>query len=351
MTSPKPMASVSLDLDDLWTYLRTRGDPSWESRPSYLPLFVPTMLDQLDELALRITFFMVGFDATLPASVPYLREIARRGHDIGNHSFNHECWMHLHGPEQLVDEVARSEDLLAEVTGQRPVGFRGPGFSWSPQLLEVLSGRGYLYDASTLPTYLGPLARLYFLATAKLTPEERERRTGLFGSFSDGRRPTAAYNWSLRGGASLLEIPVTTIPVVKTPFHMSYLLYLRKFSRAAMIGYFRSALAACRVMHVQPSLLLHPLDILSGKDVPSLHFFPGMELPANVKRQAVSEVLALLADEFQIVTMRAHADSLLAAGNLRRVTSPTAAPGSDGDRRSAAPDSQSGSRFDHAEHS
>jgi len=34
MTSrPRPIASVSLDLDDLWTYLRTRGDPAWETRP------------------------------------------------------------------------------------------------------------------------------------------------------------------------------------------------------------------------------------------------------------------------------------------------------------------------------
>jgi hypothetical protein len=41
MAASRPIASVSLDLDDLWTYLRTRGDPSWEQRPSYLPIFVP----------------------------------------------------------------------------------------------------------------------------------------------------------------------------------------------------------------------------------------------------------------------------------------------------------------------
>jgi peptidoglycan-N-acetylglucosamine deacetylase len=227
--------------------------------------------------------------------------------------------MHLHAPDKLTEEVSRAEDLLTEVAGQRPKGFRGPGFSWSPRLLEVLASRGYLYDASTLPTYLGPLARLYFLATANLTAEERERRAGLFGSFRDGLRPAGAYHWRLPGNQKLLEIPVTTVPVVKTPFHMSYLLYLRRFSRPLMVAYFRSALAACRVMRVQPSLLLHPLDILSANTVPQLAFFPGMDLPEQAKRQAVVDILAILADEYQVVTMNAHASRLLHSSNLREL--------------------------------
>lgn len=34
--SARPIASVSLDLDHVWSYLRTHGDPDWEQRPSYL---------------------------------------------------------------------------------------------------------------------------------------------------------------------------------------------------------------------------------------------------------------------------------------------------------------------------
>jgi hypothetical protein len=32
----KPAASISLDLDNLWSYLKTQGAPGWESFPSYL---------------------------------------------------------------------------------------------------------------------------------------------------------------------------------------------------------------------------------------------------------------------------------------------------------------------------
>ena len=39
-----PNASVSLDMDNLWSYLKTHGDPTWESRPSYLEALVPRML-------------------------------------------------------------------------------------------------------------------------------------------------------------------------------------------------------------------------------------------------------------------------------------------------------------------
>jgi hypothetical protein len=27
----KPLASISLDLDSLWSYMKTHGDPGWES--------------------------------------------------------------------------------------------------------------------------------------------------------------------------------------------------------------------------------------------------------------------------------------------------------------------------------
>ena len=37
----KPAASISLDLDNLWSYLKTQGAPGWESYPSYLDQVVP----------------------------------------------------------------------------------------------------------------------------------------------------------------------------------------------------------------------------------------------------------------------------------------------------------------------
>ena len=139
----------------------------------------------------------------------------------------------------------------------------------------MLSRRGYLYDASTFPTFLGPLARAYYFWTAKLSREEREKRSYLFGSLREGFRPNKPYHWDLDDGRRLLEIPVTTMPVFKVPFHFSYLLYLARYSEAAMAAYLRTAVTLCRVTGLEPSFLLHPLDLLGGDEAPALAFFPG----------------------------------------------------------------------------
>jgi peptidoglycan/xylan/chitin deacetylase (PgdA/CDA1 family) len=316
MTTAKPLASVSLDLDDLWTYLRTRGDPAWRDRPSYLPDFVPLALELFDRLDLRVTVFVVGSDAAARINVPYLKDIAERGHEIGNHSFSHECFPESYTAQQLEEEVVGAEEAIVSATGQRPTGYRGPGFSWSPELLEILGRRSYLYDASTLPTFLGPVARAYFLARTNLTREERRRRRSLYGAFRNGFRSIRPYSWQLRSGTQLLEIPVTTLPVAKLPFHMSYLLYLGQLSPALMFAYLGSAITACRALNVQPSFLLHPLDFLGLEQAPGLSFFPAMDVSGATKRKLVRRVLERLAESYRLVPICQHAGAILAAGRL-----------------------------------
>lgn len=306
----RPIASISLDADNLWSYLKTHGDSGWEKRPTYLPTFLPIALDALDRLGLSITFFVVGLDAEREENQSALAEITRRGHEVGNHTYQHEPWLHLYEEADLEREVARTERALVACCGQKPIGFRGPGFSWSPTLLELLARRGYLYDASTFPTWIGPLARSYYFRTARLNPAERADRAGLFGRWSDGLRPLRPYWWKLADGKTLLEIPVTTFPGLRVPFHLSYLLYLARVSESLMAGYLRSALAACRMVGVQPSFLLHPLDLLGGDLVPELGFFPGMDLSTATKLKHFERVHRILGRHFSLVPMSAHARAL-----------------------------------------
>lgn len=302
----KPTASLSLDLDNLWSYLKTHGDAGWESYPSYLDIVVPRVLDFLKARCLTITFFIVGQDAALGKNRAALASIAAAGHEIGNHSFHHEPWLHLYSEAEIDAEIARAEDEIERATGRRPKGFRGPGFSCSGAVLRTLSRRGYLYDASTFPTFLGPAARAYYFMTAKLTPEERERRKELFGSFGDGLRPLKPYKWQV-GGEALVEIPVTTLPVFKIPFHISYIVYLSQYSPALARFYFRAALNLCAARGVEPSLLLHPLDFLGRDDVRELAFFPGMDLTSDDKLRLVGDLIDRYVSKFTVLTVRQHA--------------------------------------------
>jgi hypothetical protein len=306
MSMNKPIASLSLDLDNKWSYLKTHGEPGWDAFPTYLPLVVPRVLEFLRQRGLTITFFLVGQDAALPENRPALRAIADGGHEIGNHSFRHEPWLHLYSEEEIDAELGRAEESIAGATGVRPVGFRGPGYSLSAATLRVLARRGYQYDASTFPTFLGPLARAYYFMTARLGAAERRQRQKLFGTFQEGLRPLRPYCWRTEVG-TLVEMPVTTMPLLKVPIHVSYLLYLSVFSRRLALAYFRVALQLCRRTGTAPSLLLHPLDFLGGDDTTDLSFFPAMGLAAATKAALVGEVIDRLLGEYTVVTMREHA--------------------------------------------
>jgi peptidoglycan-N-acetylglucosamine deacetylase len=311
----KPLASLSLDLDNQWSYMKIHGDPGWETFPSYLDVVVPRVLDFLRDRTLNITFFIVGQDAALEKNHSAIQAIAAAGHEIGNHSFRHESWLHLYSEPEIEAEITQAEQVLKQVTGQHPIGFRGPGYSCSPAVLRVLSRRGYQYDASTFPTFLGPLARAYYFMTTKLNKAEKEKRKALFGSFKDGFQPLKPYHW-LMGETSLIEIPVSTMPIIKIPIHFSYLLYLSVFSRAIALFYFRLALLLCRLTRTQPSLLLHPLDFLGQEDVPELAFFPGMSLSSEHKLETLGKAITLLTQQFTVVSMQEHAQQVSASKQI-----------------------------------
>jgi hypothetical protein len=174
--------------------------------------------------------------------------------------------------------------------------------------LEVLAKRNYEYDCSTLPTYIAPLARAYyFFKSPEMSDEEKEKRKKLFGKFSDGFQSLKPYKWQI-GEKQLVEIPVTTLPIFKTPIHASYVIYLSTFSRNLARAYWKTAVKMCKMSGMQLSLLLHPLDFLSGEDAPELKFFPAMNLPIEKKLEFLSEILETFTDKFEVVNMQKHAD-------------------------------------------
>ena len=292
-------ATLSLDLDNQWSYMKTHGDAGWESFPSYLDTVVPRFLGFLAERRLRITVFVVGQDAALEKNTQAIESIAAAGHEIGNHSFHHEPWLHTHGEAAIEEEIARAEAAIEDVTGWRPLGFRGPGFTRSETILRILARRGYAYDASSLPTFIGPLARAYYFRTAKLDKASLREREGLFGSCRDGFAPNRYHRVQTATG-TIGELPVTTMPIVRTPIHVSYVLYLASISASLARRYFGLALTLCRVTNTEPSILLHPLDFLSQSDVPKLSFFPAMSMPVARKLAIAGQACDMLSEAFTV---------------------------------------------------
>ena len=107
------------------------------------------------------------------------------------------------------------------------------------------------------------------------------------------------------------------MPILRLPFHVSYLHYLAGFSPALARSYFAMALTLCRWTGVQPSLLLHPLDFLGVDDgIEPLKFFPGMSIPSAVKLDWLDSFIAAFRRRFEVVPMGAHVDALEATKTL-----------------------------------
>jgi peptidoglycan-N-acetylglucosamine deacetylase len=310
MSKPKLLASISLDLDDQWSYMKVHGDEGWETFPSYLDVVVPLFLDVFDKLDIKITFFVVGQDAAIEKNHKVLRSIVERGHEVANHSFHHESWLKTYSKEKIEAEIEMAEEAIFKATGKRTNMFRGPGFSWSYDLLGVLQKRNYKFDASLLPTYISPLMRRYYFWKSKLSKEEKKNRKELFGSFKEGFYPLKPFDWRLENNKPLLEIPVTTMPVFKFPFHQSYLLYISGVSIWLMKVYLRFAIFMCKITKTPPSYLLHPLDLVGKDHVPALAFFPGMNIKSERKLKIFEIAMQFLKKNFELLPMSEFSDRL-----------------------------------------
>jgi peptidoglycan/xylan/chitin deacetylase (PgdA/CDA1 family) len=93
-------------------------------------LTTPRLLDMLDAHRVRATFFVVGhrIDGDAPhhrAQRALLREIVRRGHLVGNHTYHHVVLGNLR-PSQIAFEIDRTGDLIERATGRRPELLRAP---------------------------------------------------------------------------------------------------------------------------------------------------------------------------------------------------------------------------------
>jgi hypothetical protein len=302
-------APLSLDLDNKWSYLKTHGDESWRELPSYLDFMIERVLGVLAAHGLTITVFVVGQDAEQSWGAEAVRALADAGHEIGNHSFLHEPWLHLFERAELRADLTRAHEAITAAAGVRPVGFRGPGFSMSAATLDELAALGYEYDATIFPNALNPLSRAYYFATSNLTKEERRQRKELFGTFKDAFRPNVPFAWSL-DAAPLTEVPVTTMPGLRVPIHFSYVLWLGGKSEALARAYFEFALWLCRRRGVPPSLLLHPPDFMGAEDDEELAFFPGMSMARARKLELLDDLLEILCEHYVIEPLGSYVRSL-----------------------------------------
>jgi peptidoglycan-N-acetylglucosamine deacetylase len=104
----------------------------------------PRLVELFKQHDVPATFFVPGTDARRHPEL--IRELAAHGHEIAARGVDLENFATLGDKETQV--LKESRDILADVAGVAPQGFRAPGGELSSKTLDHLADLGFIYDAS-----------------------------------------------------------------------------------------------------------------------------------------------------------------------------------------------------------
>ncbi|MBU1864212.1 MAG: polysaccharide deacetylase family protein [Candidatus Omnitrophica bacterium] len=301
----KKLATIQIDVDGLWVIFQHFGYQKHTTSDILYESALPRFLDLFGQYDIKATFFVVGRDLLVPARISLLKEAVRRGHEIANHTMNHTEGFSYLPAHKKKGEIEEAEKVIESTLGVKPVGFRTPSNDVDEETLKILEDRGYVYDSSLMPTYYGPI-----LKRLKFSSLSIPRKDNYLGKWHYGFSPLHPYNPSYtslhrRGTMKLLEIPITTMPYLRLPFHASFVFAAASLGLKSLlfdIGFFlltRSKLGVYNFVFHTNELSDQIFDIKIKRQF-------GLNLPLSQKQELCSHVLQKITRNFQCVTTKEY---------------------------------------------
>ncbi len=301
--------AISVDLDEISLYRSIHGiaDPVG-SETQVHSLAVERLSAWSTQQSLPLTWFVVARDLESPGAAQQLARLAALGHEIGNHTLDHRYDLVSLSRTSQQEQILGAADRIQAVTGERPRGFRAPGYLMSDSLFEILEDSGYLYDSSVFPC---PGYWLAKAAVLGLMFGLGRRSHAELGSPAVLLAPTAPYRRAspfYRRGGGLLEIPIQVTPGLRLPFIGTSL------TMAGALGarwLTRTVVGAPLV-----NLELHGIDALDYRDgLDSLRSVqPDVRVPVEKKLMALDAAVGTLRSAgYEFVPLSELARSVSAA--------------------------------------
>jgi len=301
MLNEKPPASIQVDLDGLWAVLDHLGyKVPIEQDPLYRRA-LPRFISLFEKYGVRATIFVVGKDLTVSWKAKLLESLVERGHEIANHSYSHPSSFGRLPDDPTRFQIEKSENMIKETLGVRPVGFRAPHFAVNTTVLKILQDQGYFYDSSLFPTSLAPFLRSIksLLAGRRLDPACYMPYWGIRKFPMKPYRPSQN-NFLRAGKMAVWEIPVTTFPFLQIPFHASYVLAVSEL--VPSLFFFKGGLSMLKKMAAPVIYLFHLSDLADSVTDARLKGHPGFHLDHSRKWALCSRILEILLARYQAVT-------------------------------------------------
>jgi hypothetical protein len=189
------------------------------------------------------------------------------------------------------------EEALTPIYGQRPVGFRTPGYNLSPQLAELVRARGYLYDSSLLPSAPYYLAKGAVMLAGALRGQPSRSQMALPWTLGSPLRPyradtRAPWSRAREPQRALWEIPMAVVPGVGVPLIGTSLHLFGKTGVAALVPALR------RLYPRLFNLEFHAIDWVDHRDpgVPQALTGrqPDLKVAVQAKRALYGAVFGML---------------------------------------------------------
>jgi peptidoglycan/xylan/chitin deacetylase (PgdA/CDA1 family) len=267
--------SVSVDLDPIACYWRIHalpGAPPERARSVVLRRALPRFAELFARHGVRATFFVVGQDLDDDAEGrALLAQLARDGHELGNHTQTHPYDLVRLGRARIEEEIDRAHAAIGACAGEAPHGFRAPGYEISGEVVEAVCARGYRYDSSTFPSlpYYGAKAAIMGVMRAMGRPSGSALGSpGVLAAPRGPYRPAAGAPYR-RGALGIVELPMTVTPLARLPVFGTSLI--------AAPAWMRRRLVASALREPFFNLELHGIELCDadGDEIP----------PALVARQ------------------------------------------------------------------
>lgn len=284
------LVAVSVDLDEVSEYLAIHGLPPSAGTAEHLvyEVALPRLQAWAHRESIPLTLFVIARDAQRAQAAEALRASVAAGAEIGNHSLDHRYDLTRLQGGDLRRQITRAQDILAAEVGERPVGFRAPGYTVTDRLLSLLEEEGFAYDASVFPCPAYYAAKLVVLAGMRLRGRASRSIVGHPRALAAPRCPYRAGRPFWVRGTGLAEVPVQVVGPLRLPFFGTTISLAPEPALGQLIAW------AEREPSI--SLELHGLDFLDTADLsgPLPNLQPDLTVPFEKKLARLTRVVGSL---------------------------------------------------------
>jgi len=260
---------------------------------------LPRFLQLFEAFGIKATFFVVGKDLLSDSKVGLLKEVVNNGHEIANHTMTHREGFSFLSFNEKRREIEDAEHIIQDKLGVTPKGFRTPSNDVDNEVLKILEDRGYLYDSSLMPTFYGPLIKRLKFGALKIP-----RKDHYLGRFQYGLSPLAPYHpsneriWK-KGTMKIIEVPITTMPLLRFPFHASFNFAAYHFGFGC--GLFKLGYALLSLTGLPLNFVFHTNELSDPISEIEIKRQYGLNLPLTVKQKICSQILNAIKKDFDLI--------------------------------------------------